>query len=188
MSVSGGDTDIRKRRQCDDGGTPVNGDRSDATVTAYDSRQVANQFVRLARNDSRSLSITQLLKLVYIAHGWHLALLDKPLILDFAGAWDHGPVVPNVYFSFRPQGKTDLGEFKFPDGVLPEIDEASSSIIQQTYDQYGGKSASALSALTHIDGGPWDLTRKKYGKQANIPNEWIREHYVDKARRAAQTS
>ena len=45
----------------------------------YDARQIANWFVTRAKQDANVLSVTTLLKLCYIAHGWHLELLGGPL-------------------------------------------------------------------------------------------------------------
>ena len=87
----------------------IDGERrtvSDSRAPAYDSRRVANEFIRAAAQEGRGLSIMTLLKFVYIAHGWTLALLDRPLITDLAEAWRYGPVVPSVYFGFRPRACT----------------------------------------------------------------------------------
>ena len=150
---------------------------------AYDSRQVANEFIRLAAGEGRALSIMTILKLVYIAHGWTLALCDKELITDYAQAWKHGPVVPSVYFAFRPFGVNVSEAY---DLMEAEIEDDAQSIIQQTYALYGHMSAFALSELTHIKGGPWDKTRRKFGDKAKIPNPWIKDHYVGKLDRVSQ--
>ena len=149
---------------------------------AYDSRQIANDFIRLAADNNRILSIMMLLKLVYIAHGWTLALRDNALITDYAQAWQHGPVVPSVYFAFRPFGVHVPKEF---DLMESSEDRKDKSIIEQTYSLYGDMTAFALSKLTHIEGGPWDRTRKKFGYKATIPNPWIKEHYLGKLERAS---
>lgn len=47
-----------------------------------DARSVANWFVRRAADDARVLSIMELLKLTYIAHGWHLEIYKKPLVFN----------------------------------------------------------------------------------------------------------
>ena len=68
---------------------------------AYDSRHIANCFIRRAKNDHESMSIMRVLKLVYMAHGWTLAVLNRPLIMDRIEAWEYGPVIPTVYYAFR---------------------------------------------------------------------------------------
>ena len=58
------------------------------------SRTVAHEFLRLAREDGKSLWPMQVLKLAYIAHGWMLALYHRPLIGDGIEAWTYGPIIP----------------------------------------------------------------------------------------------
>ena len=65
------------------------------------SRIVASEFIVLARNAGESLTPMQLLKLVYIAHGWMLALHHRPLIKDDVQAWQYGPVIPSLYNAIR---------------------------------------------------------------------------------------
>ena len=60
----------------------------------YDSRTVANEFLKLADKDNDTLTPMQLLKLVFIAHGWCLGLLGRHLIKDSIEAWQYGPVIP----------------------------------------------------------------------------------------------
>ena len=67
----------------------------------YDSGTVANHFLRLARQQGKSLTPMQLLKLVYIAHGWSLGLYGLPLVRDEIQAWQYGPVIPNLYNRIR---------------------------------------------------------------------------------------
>ncbi|MCD8455896.1 DUF4065 domain-containing protein [Xylella taiwanensis] len=39
----------------------------------------------------------QVLKLVYIAHGWHLGFRQEPLLNKRVEAWRHGPVIRSLY-------------------------------------------------------------------------------------------
>ncbi|AVW92216.1 Panacea domain-containing protein [Celeribacter baekdonensis] len=63
---------------------------------AYDARQIANWFVVRAQREGRTLSIMSLLKLTYIAHGWHLEMQEVPLFSNRIEAWQYGPVIPEV--------------------------------------------------------------------------------------------
>ncbi|MBV9510077.1 MAG: DUF4065 domain-containing protein, partial [Caulobacteraceae bacterium] len=67
----------------------------------HDSRTVANRFLELARERGQMLTPMQLLKLVYIAHGWMLGLAGRPLIRDEVQAWQYGPVIPPLYNAVR---------------------------------------------------------------------------------------
>ena len=109
---------------------------------AYDSRQIANCFIRFVRDDGRPVFVTALMKLVYIAHGWTLALIDRPLVSDQIEAWRYGPVIPGIYHDFR-EGLFHIDE--------KPIDNARTSIVRQTYNIYGH-----MSARQHI----WSYERK----------------------------
>ena len=74
----------------------------------FDSRVIANHFIRLAEVDSQSMSIMRILKIVYLVHGWTLAIQDRPLVNEFVQAWQYGPVIPGFYYSFRPYGVYNL--------------------------------------------------------------------------------
>src|SRR5208282_4587731 len=70
----------------------------------YPSMAVANWFIEnLSRVDPLKLQ-----KLVYFAHGWHLALRDQPLIDELVEAWDYGPVVPSLYHQFKRYGNQSI--------------------------------------------------------------------------------
>ena len=144
---------------------------------AYDSRQIANCFVRFIRNEGRFVFVTALMKQVYIAHGWTLALIDRPLIADRIEAWRYGPVIPTIYHEFRDgQGLFDIDE--------KPLDVADESIIRQVYDIYGDMSARQLTNVTHVPGGPWDIITKAQGRI--IPDSLIKSHYLEKKRAAEQ--
>ena len=142
---------------------------------AYDARQITNWFIQRAARDGRQLSIMSLLKLDYIAHGWHLEITGRPLFTNRIEAWQYGPVVPDVYNAFRPQGVTT----STPDArFLGKISHYDEQFLEQIYQIYGNMSPFRLSELTHEAGGPWETARKWGGWYAEIPNDLIRSHYI----------
>ncbi|WP_309665567.1 type II toxin-antitoxin system antitoxin SocA domain-containing protein [Tabrizicola sp.] len=150
----------------------------------YDARQVANWFVTRAQRDGRVLSIMSLLKLTYISHGWHLEMRDTPLFPNRIEAWQHGPVIPDVYHDFRRQG---IDVTSVSSAVpTPELDQWTAGLLEQIYANYGNLTPFRLSDLTHVHGGPWDLARQTGGWYAPIPDDMIRQHYKLKRLEASQ--
>jgi len=148
----------------------------------YDARQIAAWFVNRAKQDGRTLTIMQLLKLVYIAHGWYLETSGgAPLIRNKIEAWKFGPVIPDVYNAYRPQGinvRSVVGDFSV------EIGEHAASILEYTYNTYGRMSAQHISDLTHEAGGPWELATRTRGYFAPITDDLILPHYRAKRQQA----
>lgn len=140
----------------------------------YDARQIANWFIERARRDNRKLTIMQLLKLVYISHGWHLEMRRSPLIVNKIEAWKFGPVIPDVYNAFRKQGVevSDIVPHFAP--VLAPSDE---NLLEQIYNSYGRLSAERLSDMTHVAGGPWEIATTQLGYFAPIRDDLITAHY-----------
>lgn len=141
----------------------------------YDARQVANWFIQRAAVEGKSLSIMQLLKLVYISHGWHLEVTGNPLFRNKIEAWQHGPVVPDVYRSFRPQG---VMVPNVDSSFVGELPSRLTGFLDEIYRIYGGYSPFHLSEITHVSGGPWDTAIKQNGRFAPITDEIIQAHYV----------
>ena len=156
----------------------------DDKTTGHDSRAVANRFVELAESQGKPVTIMQLVKLVYLAHGWHLGFTDgKPLICHQVEAWKHGPVVRQVYNAFRPQGivvfHPALQEKAPHDPYVAGFGSRGIGVIEDVYQAYSKLSAFTLSALTHEPGTPWDQV-KNNGYYAAIPNDIITKYYKDK--------
>lgn len=116
-----------------------------------------------------------LLKLTYIAHGWHLEMFNRPLFPNRIEAWKYGPVIRDVYNDFRNQGVTvSSGIPNYDD----DLDEGTKSFLEQIYNIYGSMHAYQLSDLTHVKGGPWQLATMMGGNHAPIPDDLIKQHYV----------
>ena len=65
---------------------------------------VANYLIDLAKKENKNLTQLGLMKRVYIAHGFSLAINKESLLdnrFDKVEAWKYGPVIPSVYHSFK---------------------------------------------------------------------------------------
>ena len=149
-----------------------------------DARVVANRFLELAAAEGRSLTPMQVLKLVYIAHGWTLALHGRPLIEQDVEAWQYGPVIPELYNAMRQfkggavQGPLSIGWGSRAD----ELDRVEESLVDQVYRLYGGLNGIALSRITHADNTPWARTYTPGRFGTVIPTDVIADHYQQLAR------
>lgn len=77
----------------------------------YDARAVANLLLTYGHEQGVPLSNLSLQKVLYFAHGLYLTRHGKPLIQGYFEAWEHGPVHPLVYQSFK----------KFGAGVIQDL-------------------------------------------------------------------
>ena len=146
----------------------------------YDALQIANWFIRRAGMEDRKLSIMSVLKLTYIAHGWHLEIRKEPLFDNRIEAWQYGPVIPDVYRKFRTQGITVSTPYPTMEAELHANDER---FLNGIWDIYGNLSASRLSELTHEESGPWHIVTQAFGNYVPIPNDLIQNHYEMKRSR-----
>ena len=141
---------------------------------------VANQFIKVAHSKKKPLcSLTKLIKLVYIAHGYYLALKDKNLIQEEVQAWAFGPVIPVVHNTFRrvPPVPEPLPEAEH--SGEPVKDTYTLEFIEAVHKGYGHLNYKEISELTHKKGTPWDIVYRRDGDKAKIENELIREYYSD---------
>lgn len=150
-------------------------------MAAYPPLAVANAVLNESWAQGRHLTIMQLLKLVYIAHGWSLALLDEPLVNRQPQAWQHGPVYPEIYRAFRRYGSgaiMEKGQTPFGPIADAHLSHAQQQIVKSVVSGYAHMHAFKLSNITHQPGTPWSRTYNNgQGSSDEIPNEIIAEHY-----------
>lgn len=151
---------------------------------------VANYFVELSKRDKVPLRLLGLVKRVYIAHGFSLAITGRPLIdprFDRIEAWKYGPVIPSVYHSFK-HNKYDpitepaviarwnmakaMEEFEVPE-LKNEEDKRLVELIWKRYKQLSDRD---LVSLTHEPGTPWSMVYAE-GENRVIPDERTRDYY-----------
>lgn len=136
----------------------------------YKAKAIANYFLDLAEREGSPLSAMKLQKLIYFAHGWHLALYKTPLIDERIQAWEFGPVIRTVYDEFKRFGKSPIaeraesmeyigdGEIEFLKPEIPNADVLTRALLLKVWQSYKHLSAYQLSALTHQPGTPWEKT------------------------------
>ena len=142
----------------------------------YPALAIANEFIKVARERNKQLTPMELLKLVYFAHGWYLALSGVPLINEPVQAWRFGPVIPSIYHAFKRYGSGPIialatsdpfeppiwgaqdsvaaHEYSIDDGLDSNENETAKRLVRKIWEQYGQFNAIQLSNLTHEDDSP----------------------------------
>ena len=152
---------------------------------------VANEIIILAKAAGNPPTQMKLQKLLFYAHGWHLALADTPLIDQQFEAWRYGPVVPSIYHSFkyyRMLPITALGTEMRAIGtssvefIPPQLSAGNgyaAALLRKTWEIFGHYSGGQLSAMTHAEGTPWANARKAFGDIDSVPmsNESIKRYF-----------
>lgn len=168
---------------------------------AYPAKAIANYFLELASQENHSLTLMKLLKLVYYANGWHLAIKGQPLIEEPVEAWKYGPVIASIYHEFKEFGNQEITRFaanRSPEELkrdpatkpwIKEEDEYTKRLLCKIWNVYGSYSGSQLSTMTHQRGTPWDITWNEGGgsstNSCQINNQLLRDYFVKLAHKDA---
>ena len=148
-----------------------------SSMIGYDACGVANYFLTLGQQERIPLDPMKVQKLVYLAHGWSLALRGKPLIRQSVEAWPYGPVIPQLYKEFQEFRASPITRHAQADGLVFEPDVAA--FLQSVWNTYKQYNALQLSALTHEPGSAWDVAMKNQGwLRPTIPNELIASEFL----------
>ncbi len=158
----------------------------------YPALAVANYFIDKANMSGKVLDHLKIQKLVYIAHGWHLAIFDIALIDEPVQAWKYGPVIPSLYQAFKRHGNAPVVENeaivrRFGEISVPSVaydDNQVQELLDKVLEAYSKYTGVQLSNLTHQDGTPWDQTWKEGRGRNNkrINNQLIARHFRELVR------
>jgi len=158
--------------------------------TPYSALAVANYFLDLAKKDVVGLSPMKLQKLIYFAHGWHLAIYEgEPLINEQLQAWDYGPVAASVYHEFKKFGGGKIESFGIDFDLdndelitprIPMDDSRTIALLNKVWSVYGKYSGVQLSNLTHEQNSAWSKAREVNPglRYVEIPNELIKVDFL----------
>jgi len=165
------------------------------------STAIANEFIRRAFGRGDGLSQMQAQKLVFISHGWNLALNERPICVDRSEAWDYGPVFPLLYDHTKYFGngpiprqirKDDdnpasffIGKNKGSSIFSAQLSSGEKQVIGKVWARYGELDGIALSKLTHQRDTPW-FNAYRQGRNTTIDNSAIRQHYEKIAENVGQ--
>ncbi|SHK55803.1 Panacea domain-containing protein [Chryseobacterium polytrichastri] len=153
----------------------------------YNSLDIANEFMKLAKEEGFTIQPMKLLKLTYIAHGWYLGFNGKPLINDTIQAWKYGPVIPVLYNVIKRFGSGSVDPMTVELYKEKDLEKDDAEFVKLIWNNYKQFSGLELSTRTHLDNTPW---KKVYDGVHNkpIPNDLIESYYKSyiNERRAAK--
>lgn len=136
----------------------------------YTAMQVARYIVDKCTADRRPISNLQLQKILYFVQCEHMVQTGSPLFDDEFSAWQHGPVIPEVYRAYSLWGANLIME-NYDDAGM---DVMTRGIIDPVIEELRNVSPWALVDETHKDGSPWSQTYDNgRGLGDPIPNSLI---------------
>ena len=155
-------------------------------MAIYNSLAVANWFIKKAKLEDIRLDQMKLVKLVYIAQGLGLAI-GKPLFEERIEAWKYGPVIPNVYYTFKHYGLENIDDMASNNlieankPIVPDDDPDAHKILDGTWQEFKNLSGIQLSNWSHNQDGPWyQVWHGENGKNHNsyvIDDDLIGEYF-----------
>lgn len=149
---------------------------------------LANYFVQKSLDNQIDLKPLKLMKLVYIAHGFMLAIANRSVLnktFDKVEAWKLGPVIPSVYHSFKIfknspiKKQTVIAKFinNNAEFETPQLhDEIAKRVCDVVWKRYEQCSDSELVTILHNPGTPWSICYKEH-KNNPIPDELTKFYY-----------
>ena len=123
-----------------------------------------------------SPSPMKLQKLCYYAQAYSLAEGQELFPEDFQ-AWQHGPVVPDLYTKYREY------QWRAIDEDLPPLTNDTAEVVVEVVAAYGRFDGAALSNMTHKE-APWVNARgdipESDGSRETIDKDSMRTYFAAK--------
>ena len=143
------------------------------TIKAID---VAYLFLNWAKEDGDFLSNLKIQKLLYYAQSWNLVYFNTPLFQDQIEAWVYGPVIANVYNSFKKFGQSPIICEKIINTIKSKFSDDTLEFLKSVYSHYVRFSAHELVNITHNE-APWKETFQE-NKNNVISLELMSNYYA----------
>lgn len=139
--------------------------------------ELANFILNLDTSSESDITPMKLQKLMYFAHGFHLAITGQPLIDSGFCALKAGPVNKQAYLRFKNYGRNAIVE---RGKTIIIKDKKSEQIIKDVFKFYNQFSATKLSQLTHAPDSPWSKSFTTHENRSSISDEEIKNYFLQK--------
>ena len=154
----------------------------------YSCFQVACSILQSAKNQDIGVNSIKLVKLVYLCHGFYLALHGKGLVKENIEAWPYGVNIDRLYKALPKDVEQELTIFD----IYQNIDKGTSVFVNPVGDldfindvvkKYAALHGRALSSLTSHQIEAWKIAREiSNNENVAIPDSLIRmsfENYIN---------
>ncbi len=154
-------------------------------MAEYSAMDIANWFIerdnKAVEDRGEKLTLLKLLKLLYYAEGCYLAIKGESLFDEKIIAWEHGPVVVEVYNEFP--NAYNLAETSNKNIRFKKIAKDDEEILENVFDVFGDFSAWGLRNKTHRE-KPWiEATDNGAHLNREISREtmknYFKENYIE---------
>ena len=139
---------------------------------------VANFFIDRMKDTDDPMTNARLNKFLYFAQGHSLARLGTPLFDDDIEAWRYGPVIKEIYNTFRTYGKnpiqTTSGSYSIELFTSEQL-----TLLNDVIAKYNHSSTGRLMDLGHEKDGPWDKTYSECAPDCIIQTDCMRLWFED---------
>ena len=101
---------------------------------------------------------------------------DKPLFNENILAWEHGPVVNEVYQEYKQNGSNPIA-FDEPYDIK-KVDNETRAILEEVFDVFGQYSAWTLREMTHEE-APWKETVRNDVIDREKIKDFFKKEYIE---------
>lgn len=139
-------------------------------MKTYKAIDIANKILAKATETDYCdlVSNLKLQKMLYYMQGFHLAYFNTHLFEEEIEAWQYGPVVRDVYFTYNEYGNNGI---EYKEDVTSLTDE-QEDLFNEVYDIFIEYSAIGLMNMTHEE-EPWKNTQIN----SIIPKEIMKKYF-----------
>ncbi len=134
------------------------------------AKAVAQCLLHIQDKDDQITNM-KLQKLLYYVQLNSIAATKEPMFWEKIKAWQHGPVIPQVYHEYKKYDKDPIPRMEEPD--RDTLSDEQRRIITKTYKLFGQYSMWKLRHMTH-KAEPWRLAKANEEEDNEITIDMLR--------------
>ena len=140
----------------------------------YNAIAVAGYIIEYEHSKDRLISNLKLQKLLYFVQAQFFIEYGKPCFGNKIEAWSFGPVVPDVYHTYKIYGSLDIT--KLEDGInIDDISDEHKETINSVSETFSDTPVYEMVDITHHQ-TPW-MRAKRNQFSNEITNESIQQFF-----------